>query len=532
MTHSLTQIDATSVRHLLLGCILSIAVSITAFAQPVVRANLQPNDPMARHVEVLVAAGLVDTLIAGQRPLSRSDIARMVEEATQRLPAFRDRLLHASGGFEITALRMRRLNYVEAILEYLTKELRDPAKHVFLAHHRTEIQAIGIDHDPRPMPAATAAGSITATTFPLTDYTAGREFRDGGALALETQHSLQLGSYLHLFAHPRFALNVGGGTADAVDPTPLEAYLKVGWRVLELTLGRDHVQWGPGLHGGLALSDQARGLDLARLSTPIPIALGPLGHFKATVLAAYLHDGVSSPHTMLTGYRVDLLPHRTITVGAQHLVMLGGAGRRDANAGQALLAFAGIPFAGDGLIDTNHTWAFDLAARLPAWRDLRLYMQWFVEDFDRAAARLLDRKSAWLIGIHLPRGTYDGGWSFRAEFTRAGASAFRDAIYTSGWSLAGRPLGAASGPNSHQLEFVATRDNVLGSEMMLTTRLTHRNGAADEWSGAMLAQIDHPISRRVAFQLAGGLEQLWNPNFTAGTHATNGFGALGVAMRY
>lgn len=511
-------------------CLLAFFFALPLHAR--VSGDLIPNDPVYRHLETLVASGLIDSLMIGQRPLARSDVARMVEEAKARLPEFRDRLMHATGGFEITTQRMRHLNYVEAIIHYLSTTLIGPPTHFYAHHHMTSLAGTLLDQDRRVVTATTGDGSIDTSVFPLTDYVAGREFGDGVTGNFESQHQLQLGSAVHLFLHPRVAVTTGSGPAQQFALEPQQAYVKTGLRHVELTVGRETVQWGPGAHGGLGLSDNARPLDLVRVATPMPIALPVVGRFKGTALFAYLHDDVSSPHAVLSGYRLDLQPHRTITIGWQHLVMLGGQGRRNPNVGQSILAFGGFPFAGHATVDANHSYAMDLSARIPRWRDMAVYVQLFIDDVERRWSQTFERNAAWLLGVQMPRASYDGGWDFRLEFTRAGAAAFRHDAYTSGWTLAGRGLGAPVGPDSEQLELIATRDNVLGTEVLLTTRLTHRNGAADEWSTATTATLHHPLTPHVALHVATGYEHAWNANFTGNTNTSNGLGELGIAVSY
>lgn len=497
-----------------------------------VTANLTPNDPIYRHLETLVASGLVDSLILGQRPLAQSDVARMVDEAKLRLPPFRDRLMQLPGGFEITALRMRHLNYVEAIINYLSATLIGPPSHFHAHHHHTSLTTTVNDHERRTLLPTTGDGSIDASFFPLTDHLGGREFRDGITIQLESQHQLQLGPAVHLFLYPRLALAQGNGPAPLVVGEPQAAYLKTGFKAVEFVVGREALQWGPGYHGGLALSDHARPLDMVRITTPLPIAIPGVGHFKGTALFAYLHDDVSAPRAVLSGYRIDLQPHRNVTLGGQHLVMLGGAGQRDPNTGQAILAFWGLPFAGRDRVDAMHSYAIDCTIRIPEWRDTAVYVQWLIEDFDRQWSRMFDENGAWLVGVRLPRVTYDGGWSFRLEFTRAGASVFRDSAYVSGWSINERLLGNTAGPASHQLELIAARDNVLGTEVLLATRLTYRQGTADEWSAAFTGQFHHPMTQHMALQLTGGYEQAWNAGFVGGQRATNVLAEVGLAVSY
>ncbi len=120
--------------------------------------------------------------------------------------------------------------------------------------------------------------------------------------------------------------------AGALSYRPLVLSLRTGWKNFRVIYGREPLTWGPGVHGNLLLTTNARPLDQLRLESDSPFPLpGPLrgiGRFTAAAFISHLGDNrrVDAPDPWLTGVRFTWSPARWLLLGANRTVLLGGKG--------------------------------------------------------------------------------------------------------------------------------------------------------------------------------------------------------------
>ena len=120
--------------------------------------------------------------------------------------------------------------------------------------------------------------------------------------------------------------------AAALTYRPLVLGLRTGWRNLRVIYGREPLTWGPGVHGNLLLTTNARPMDQLRLESDSPFPLpGPLrgiGRFTAAGFLSHLGDDhrTDAPDPWLTGVRFTWSPARWLLLGASRTVLLGGKG--------------------------------------------------------------------------------------------------------------------------------------------------------------------------------------------------------------
>src|SRR5918992_6334208 len=77
--------QAAALGQTLLALTLSLALSWPGTASAQATTNVPVHDLTYRHVERLIAEGLVDTVHVGQRPYSRREVARIASEAERNL---------------------------------------------------------------------------------------------------------------------------------------------------------------------------------------------------------------------------------------------------------------------------------------------------------------------------------------------------------------------------------------------------------------------------------------------------------------
>ncbi|HEX5033574.1 MAG TPA: capsule assembly Wzi family protein, partial [bacterium] len=275
-------------------------------------------EPVYRRIDKLVAHGLIKTQMIGQRPYVRAEIARLIAEAMKNYPDFAARFREEESSFEESGKRLKDKVYVDKILKRLQADYRDELIQLGALEGRVPTvqgQIIDelrwnfayLDQDPLLMPADNGFGGIQGKSRPLVENRGGRHFVNGANLGIETTHWFRLGKYFAVQAEPRFQVQV------AKDGQPEENQVFVQrlsgrftWRKLDLQIGRDSVNWGPSLEGGIAFANNTRPLDFVKLSSISPFQypfvfkklgqhqwslvvanLGPEQHFKDSWLVAY-----------------------------------------------------------------------------------------------------------------------------------------------------------------------------------------------------------------------------------------------------
>ncbi|MDQ3949129.1 MAG: hypothetical protein M3282_02185, partial [Gemmatimonadota bacterium] len=101
---------------------LSLALLWPGAAFGQATTNVPVQDLTYRHVERLVAEGLVDTVHVGQRPYSRREVARIAAEAERNLPRLEAKASDTTLSAGARTAYGRRLERARAILAVLRAE--------------------------------------------------------------------------------------------------------------------------------------------------------------------------------------------------------------------------------------------------------------------------------------------------------------------------------------------------------------------------------------------------------------------------
>ena len=227
--------------------------------------NVPIDDHVYRDIDQLVAAGLVKDAIYGQRPWSRNEIARMIAQARHRYDE--------KGGISSDERNMATAIMAEYTIEQLESEYRDElAGNKSLRFHWLEeasAEAAYLDSPYRAVPENNGLGAIKAVINPLVAYREGRHYADGGTFALESVH-WATSQYFSIYAQPRFEGLIPGKGSSHADVRAQRLYGKFTLGNLEMEVGRDSLIWGSGEHGGVLASNNARNLDMVKISNDSP----------------------------------------------------------------------------------------------------------------------------------------------------------------------------------------------------------------------------------------------------------------------
>jgi hypothetical protein len=291
-----------------------------------------------------------------------------------------------------------------------------------------------------------------ASQFALNTNHAGVDYREQHNLQLAWDSQVRLGDYLLADWRPRIEQQEGEGTR--LRTTTGEIAAAAG--PITISLGRQSLWWGPGEHGSLILSNNAKALDMLRFTTPSPVTLpwflSALGPFQFDLFLSRLESDRAVPEPWLSGLRIDFRPTSWLELGASRTIMFGGDGTPDLDLGDFLTILSGKNLSGED--DTSNSLAaVDARLTLPWFRGLQLYGELGGED----EAGNLFSKTAFLAGLYLPQLDPGGRLDLRIEYadtTPPGGDNpvwYRHGLYRSGYTYEKKILGHQAGGDARDL---------------------------------------------------------------------------------
>lgn len=434
-----------------MGSMRRIAVGLILFAclglpSP---ASVSTNVPLGHWsydaIEKLANYGMIKSAMLSTKPFSRLEMARLVAEAQDSLDQMEEPP-----------------EVLTAIVERLTREYRAEL---------VEIGACAGSHsDSTLKPVEDPYGKyLYATKTPDLENRRGDVFRRGSNFR---SGFASRGTYLDTFAfyvHPEY---VGAPEGDnKVDL--IEGYGKIGLGPIEIEAGRDSLWWGPGYHGAIIMSDNARPFDMIKVSTPQPVLLPWifrfLGPLKAEWFLARLEDdrrrypdaSGADPigHPYLTGVRVSIKPHPLVELGASRVAQFGGHGRPGLGFFDYFKPLFALNNRGEssGTNSDNQIAGFDASLLVPLpqnplLRSVRFYADAAGED----EAGLFPSKWGDLLGMQFNDILKTGRTDFRIEYADdivpdSPFVFYTHSTYTSGYTYYGRVIGHNMGTESRDL---------------------------------------------------------------------------------
>lgn len=372
-------------------------------------------------LERLEAEGLLDTGILASRPISRMEAARLVSRADGRAPS------------PAASRLMDRLKREFAL------EMDEPGPNRLRAIEEARFRYLYAEGTPR--------------LFSLNNM--GDEFGNGSNLRADFSSSAVVGDLAAFYLNPEIRFPEGSSGDDA------ELYLVEGYAALErwnieLTAGRQALWWSPGHHGALLLSDNARPFDLLKLTNPRPATLPwlfkYLGPVRFTGFVTRLEEDRDFANPYLAGVRLDLKPHRLVSIGLARTAMFGGAGRHvDAGVIWDVITASGENIA--AIEPGNQLGSVDLKVVLP-FEAQKVVVYGELGGEDEAGG--LPSRVAYIMGAYLPDILGVDGLDLRAEYGQTYIGKYPGVwyahhIYTSGYTYDGRIIGHHMGADAKDL---------------------------------------------------------------------------------
>ncbi len=433
----------------LAASILSATLSHAAGAQGT--SLLAAEDLAYRDLDRLAELGIV-TGVAGQRPYSRREIARIIRAARSQVDG-------AGWTDEQSATRRRIVSILDRLdARFAPTESAAESGELF---ERITTTA-GATDSPRRAFVGTLASGIEATLGPLATRRLGRPAVRGGTLALELAHRAEPTRWLAVQAAERVELRNSRDRAGAADAELLLGSVRARAGNVALLVGRQQLGWAQGAGDGLFLASDAPALDLVSLSSDRPFLLpgflGRLGPAQATLVVADLGLSVVRSHSKLLAYKVSVLPAARVELGATFMNHYGGVGGRSSTLGDRVIDF--LPFVDifrahnykDTTrvldVDSDKLLGVDGRVRFPRLGGLLLTGELLIDDFDvHRIPTLFTWDGAQTVGFVLPA---LGGpeWSARLSAKHTGVRTYAHGALTNGITSRGRLLGDELGPDA------------------------------------------------------------------------------------
>jgi hypothetical protein len=295
-----------------------------------VSTNVPVDDCAYRDLEKVIAQGLIKSDLWGTRPMSRFEMARLVQEARE--------------SWEWLTLEERQnLGLIREILLRLEKRFREDIDEV-MGFQKTVSTFV------KPAERVTAYyryQNHAHSTF----NNEGIDYYDGGNAVVDLTMRARIASYLGLYAQPRFVnyqnsedlRDVKGNKVEETSTDSQKHYAKLDIYNWEIQYGVDSLWWNPSHHGALIMSNNAEPFQMVKLSNPLPtmlpLGLDFLGLLKFNFIFTTLDSNRLNPRPgqeqllnernepYLFGLHLDFKPRPWLEFGLNHLSIYGGEGR-------------------------------------------------------------------------------------------------------------------------------------------------------------------------------------------------------------
>ncbi|MEZ4485105.1 MAG: capsule assembly Wzi family protein [Syntrophotaleaceae bacterium] len=459
----------------------------------------------------------------GARPYTRIEAARQVREAkaklhsaapplvalelVDRLQAFLDDEMGngAGGGSYLKPLRELRLDYMFQSGADATVASRAPGSSTDL---------------------------VDARQFALNYNNYGIDYSEHHNAQLLFESEARLGEYLLLSARPLFEFQQDGAVGSL---HLLHGKAALGLGPLELSVGRQSLWWGQGRHGSLVLTNNAKPLDMLRITNPSPVLLPwifkYLGPFRFDVFWSELEKERVVPEPYFSGLRLQFKPLPWFEIGASRAVMFGGEGLPDIGLDEFITILGGKNLEG-GEDTSNSVAALDARLRLPFLWGAEVYGEYGGED---EAGHFL-ANDAWLAGLLLPRIEPSGRLSLRLEYAdlskidNNSPPWYRHGTFRSGYTYEGKVLGHHAGG--------AAKDVSGELQMLLPKGVTVTVGVDYEQRGfdqevkekhnQGTLKADWAVNRTLALSIRYGIDKIDNFEFESGNDKTHHMAMVGL----
>jgi hypothetical protein len=395
--------------------IFVFVLGVVSSASAISSVNVPLDSWVYPALDNLEAFGLIDTALSGTKPYSRLEVARQVKEAMKKWEDFlaRGKASNYAEKELIPSLLERLKNkFKPELIEWGALE-GTPASS-FLKPVDEIILKSGYQTD-NPVVRPQTGQPSTHTIYPIYNND-GIVYEKHYNASVELTGEGRLWNHLSFYYQPILTMFDGQGAQVRLE----KGYVKAEGFNIEVEVGRDSLWWGPGRHGALLMTNNARPFDVIKFSNPQPVLLPFLGPFKATVFFSQLDYGqpyIEKP--TLHGLRLNFKPLPILEFGISQVAIFDGEGRKSLSASDYFNILYGNSNKDNTKLDSNKQVAIDFSLRwpdlykfLPMARSLKFYGEWGAEDTGSPP----DRR-AFLLGLSLYDLFLTGRVDLRLEYT-------------------------------------------------------------------------------------------------------------------
>jgi hypothetical protein len=370
----------------------------------------------------LAALGFVDTEIAGIRPWTRTECARLTQDAVDALAGRETE--NTGAGSIILALQRE----FAADLEIL-----GGGSNRRLQLESTYTRFTGIDG--QPLNDSDHFGQTLINDFGrpygegFSNSTGFSGYATAGRFALYVR-----GEYQHAPAIPAYSLPVRQVIAN-VDANPLQpaqsiaatnqyqlldTYVSANFSAWDISFGKQSLWWGPDQGGAMLISDNAAPMYMGRISRVTPFQLPWLFRFLGPVKTDFFfgklsgHEFPADP--LIHGEKISFKPTPNLEFGFSRTVVMGGVGRPFTLGAlfNSYVSFTSSQNYGASDNPGKRTGGFDFSYRVPLLRNwLTIYSDSMSHDDPSPLAA--PRRAAINPGLYFPRIPYVPKLELRVE---------------------------------------------------------------------------------------------------------------------
>lgn len=521
--------------------LIVFAIVLSVFTSPNVIAqssrSVPVSDPSYDEIDKLIGYGVIKSYFIGQRPWTRLEFARLIKEAESNI----DKICKK----KITQKCLRYRENAEFILSKLKKNYAYEINKVFSKKtlnysYLDSIQSnfTFLDSPSRSVPMHGIG--VNAIINPMVMYKDGKHYQDGFNYFLQFENWLQITPYVFIEALPLIQLNTNNNFGNAeFSPTFQHLYFKGTYRNIEFLIGRDSIIWGQGKYGGILFSNNARPLDMIKVSTPYPFELPwvfkHVGKWKAALFVANLGPDQAIKYGFLAGAKLTLKPVTWFEISYSQGVMMGGDG---APTGSLWDYFTEFFASRAGFLDSsgagqeenlgNRIYGFDIRLTAPFLNNAQLYYEMFSDD---AFQSKFTTFWAYSGGIYFPMLPFIDNLNMRIEGRFIPERFYHHSIFLDGWTLNNKFLGDGHGMGN---KGISVNINYGVSNNLFIDFLAEHNvwykdiKLADEKRMSLQFTIEYIFNKKIKFNSAFGYERVDNFDFIPGNNRNNFLINLGL----
>ncbi|HEX2770250.1 MAG TPA: capsule assembly Wzi family protein [Geobacteraceae bacterium] len=520
--------------------------------------NIPLDSPIYSYLDKLVAFGLVDTDFKGIRPYSKAEAARVVAEAEGNL-----------GKLDGSSLTFAE-KLIQQLKELLPREIalrKEPAKAPFFDYNPmagARLRYVYVDglprsyerpvHDPggdgvfgigsglrpdNPYPFPVQQHGTEGT--PLLENNEGIVYRPGHNAEFRFNGEAYLKSFATALVEPLFLYSSGD---DSTQLLLNRGYLKLGGGGLELEVGRDANWLGLGYRGAITMTNNARNLDIVKISSPEPVSSRYLWDLKYALIVSRLDDtgiGEGKRHPYFLAWKLSFLPDPCVEFGINVGKEFGGPGVNN-----SLSSYLKGIIGGSNADNANNLAGLELRWRMPFLRNTEIYGEFSGED----SASFWPIVESYVAGIFIPRLSADGKDDLRFEYFLGNQILYTSGTFPAGYLYRGMPIGHSQGGATEEffvryshwfsprnrlaLEYFHTERGNSGRVPVNDSGQFSLDGVkqAVERKNSVRAFWYLPLYHDLDLQMMYGWERIHNMNLREGVRQTNQIFKLDLSYRY